>query len=172
MQIHMQEMMSKGLKKTFNEQLDVSELFKGRQDVYRTGPLHAALSAVGQEDFVAVDGELSIDMVLACSRCLDSIAAHIEIPFSEQFKQISDDEVTDEDDDENIEFVEVMGERLDLAAAAEEAVLLYMPFAPLCREDCEGLCPNCGQNLNEHKCSCKNENVDPRFEALKDFFKE
>jgi uncharacterized protein len=54
----------------------------------------------------------------------------------------------------------------------EEALQLFMPFAPLCSNDCKGLCQTCGQNLNEHKCSCSNEKIDVRFAALKDLFKE
>lgn len=172
MQFHMQEMMSKGLKATINEQLDMSYLFKGRQDVYRTEPLRVSLTVVGHEDFIAVDGELSIDMELACSRCLDSTKAHIVIPLSEKFKQVDSVEETDEDEDKDDDFIEVAGERLNLLPVVEESLLLFMPFAPLCDNECRGLCPNCGQNLNERKCSCSTEKIDPRFAALKDLFKE
>ena len=47
-----------------------------------------------------------------------------------------------------------------------------LPFAPLCGKDCKGLCQTCGENLNERTCECKNERIDPRFESLKDLFKE
>ena len=168
----MQEMMSKGLDATINEQLDVSGLFKDRQDVYRTGPLHVSLTVAGHKGFVAVDGELSIDMELACSRCLDSTKVHTVIPLSEQFKQVSSTEASDEEDEEDDDFIEVEGEWLELLPVVEEALLLFMPFAPLCDDECRGLCPNCGQNLNERTCSCKTERIDPRFAALKDLFKE
>lgn len=173
MQFHIQETMSKGLKTTINEQLDVSDLFKGRQDVYRTGPLHVSLQVTGHEAFIEVDGELAIDLELACSRCLEPVKDHTVIPFSEKFKPASSEVDSDEyTEEEESDFVEVNADRLDLKPYVEEALLLFMPFAPLCSDDCKGLCQNCGQNLNEHKCGCDTEKVDVRFAVLKDLFKE
>ncbi|MGG1633625.1 hypothetical protein BK120_15170 [Paenibacillus sp. FSL A5-0031] len=173
MQFHIQETMSKGLKTTIDEQLDVSDLFKGRQDVYRTGPLHVSLQVTGHEEFIEVDGKLAIDLELACSRCLEPVKDHTVIRFSEVFKRATSDEDRDEDmEEEESDFIEVNADRLDLKPYVEEALQLFMPFAPLCSNDCKGLCQTCGQNLNEHKCSCSTEKVDIRFAALKDLFKE
>ncbi|MCR2804970.1 YceD family protein [Paenibacillus soyae] len=174
MQFHMQELMSKGLKATVREKLDVSELFKDRADVIAAGPLHVSLDVVGNEGFVTVSGELTIDLELACSRCLDKVEEHTVIPYFEQFKpaasEEADDDLTDADEDDD--FVEVTTERLDLKPFLEEALLVFMPFAPLCGKDCKGLCQSCGENLNERTCECKHERIDPRFEALKDLFKD
>ncbi|MGO4696601.1 DUF177 domain-containing protein [Paenibacillus sp. 2TAB26] len=165
--------MSKGLKTTIDEQLDVSDLFKGRQDVYRTGPLHVSLQVTGHEEFIEVDGKLAIDLELACSRCLEPVKDHTVIRFSEVFKRATSDEDRDEDmEEEESDFIEVNADRLNLKPYVEEALQLFMPFAPLCSNDCKGLCQTCGQNLNEHKCSCSTEKVDIRFAALKDLFKE
>jgi uncharacterized protein len=173
MQFHIQETMSKGLKLTVDEQLDVSDLFKGRQDVNRTGPLHVSLQVTGHEGFIEVDGKLAIDFELPCSRCLEPVKDHTVIRFSEVFKRPAPDEERDEDmEEEENDFIEVNGERLDLKPYVEEALQLFVPFAPLCSNDCKGLCQTCGQNLNEHKCSCSNEKIDVRFAALKDLFKE
>lgn len=173
MQFHIQETMSKGLKLAIDEELDVSDLFKGRQDVYRTGPLHVSLQVTGHESFIEVNGKLSIDFELACARCLDPVKEHTVIAFSEVFKRPSSNEDHEEDmEEEESDFIEVDGERLDLRPYVEEALQLFVPFAPLCRNDCKGLCPTCGQNLNEHKCDCSTEKIDIRFAALKDLFKE
>jgi len=173
MQFHIQETMSKGLKTTIDEQIDVSDLFKGRQDVYRTGPLHVSLQVTGHEEFIEVDGKLAIDLELACSRCLDPVKDHTVIRFSEVFKRATSDEDRDEDmEEDESDFIEVNADRLDLKPYVEEALQLFMPFAPLCSNDCKGLCQTCGQNLNEHKCSCSTEKLDIRFAALKDLFKE
>ncbi|MBD2870780.1 YceD family protein [Paenibacillus arenilitoris] len=173
MQFHMQEAMSKRLRTNVDEQLDVGGLFKGRQDVYRTGPLHVSLRIAGHEGFVEADGELSIDLELACSRCLEPVREHVVIPFSEKFKPAAADIESDEYTEEELsEFIEVDADKLDLKPYMEEAVQLYMPYAPLCSADCSGLCPNCGQNLNEHSCGCDTAKVDVRFAALKDLFKE
>ncbi len=166
--------MAKGLKTTVKEELDLNDLFKGRSDVIHAGPLHVSIEVTGHDGYITAEGELSADLELACSRCLEPTKERTVIPFYEQFKptekDFSDNEESDED--ENDEFVEVAGDKLDLKPYLEESLLLFMPFAPLCDKDCKGLCQVCGQNLNEHTCSCKNEKIDPRFAALKDLFKE
>lgn len=173
MQFHMQEMMAKGLKATVREELDVTALFKGRADVISTGPLRVSLEVAGHDGFITVDGEMSIDLELACSRCLDPTREHTVIPFFEQFKTASADEAEDGETEMDVsDFVEVKADRLDLLPYLEEALLLFMPFAPLCDKDCKGLCQTCGENLNERACECKHERIDPRFAALKDLFKE
>jgi len=55
---------------------------------------------------------------------------------------------------------------LDLSEAIRQYSLLAMPMKPLCREDCAGLCPRCGHNLNLGPCPCPSQQVDPRWAAL------
>ncbi|WP_253944790.1 DUF177 domain-containing protein [Paenibacillus sp. NEAU-GSW1] len=164
--------MSKGLREKVEESIDVSALFAGRSDVIRTGPLQVSLQVTGGEDVIAVDGELSIDWELACSRCLEPVQEHTVIPIHEQFKPASESDGENFEEDEDDDVIAVEGDKLDLKPIVEEAVQLFMPFAPLCSDDCKGLCHNCGQNLNEHTCGCKTEKIDPRLAVLKDLFKE
>jgi uncharacterized protein len=49
-------------------------------------------------------------------------------------------------------------------------IILSLPIKTLCSETCKGLCPICGQNLNEGDCDCEIENIDPRLQKLKDFY--
>ena len=49
-------------------------------------------------------------------------------------------------------------------------ILIHMPIRYLCREDCKGLCPMCGKDLNEGECGCKREEIDPRLEVLSRFY--
>lgn len=172
MQFRLQELLAKGQTETVNVQLDVTELFRNRSDVISTGPLHIQLTVKPEDDIVVVDGNLEIDMELACSRCLESTQTHSSIPFAEQFKPVSSDELASSDEDEESDVIEIATDRLDLQPYVEEYVLLFMPFAPLCKPDCKGLCSQCGSNLNENQCTCSNERIDPRLESLKDFFKE
>jgi len=65
------------------------------------------------------------------------------------------------------------GEIIDLNAIIQHQVILAMPFYPLCREDCKGLCSQCGINKNQETCQCSDkEFVDTRLSGLKDFFKK
>lgn len=59
------------------------------------------------------------------------------------------------------------GKEIDLSPAVREQVLLSAPASPLCREDCKGLCPKCGKDLNDGDCGCDRKAIDPRWSALK-----
>jgi len=59
------------------------------------------------------------------------------------------------------------GKEIDLTPAVREQILLYIPSSPLCREECLGLCPRCGKDLNEGDCGCDRAVLDPRWAALK-----
>jgi uncharacterized metal-binding protein YceD (DUF177 family) len=59
------------------------------------------------------------------------------------------------------------GKEIDLSPAVREQILLQIPAPPLCAEDCKGLCPSCGKDLNEGECGCDRTVMDPRWTALK-----
>jgi uncharacterized protein len=65
--------------------------------------------------------------------------------------------------------VDFLGRTLNLADQVWESLLVLLPIRLLCREDCAGLCPNCGADLNEGPCSCGKEG-DPRLSVLRDVF--
>ncbi len=77
----------------------------------------------------------------------------------------------EEGDEGEVDFmpvdVEFFGRTLDLAPQVWETLLLLLPTKVLCKEDCAGLCPSCGADLNEGLCSCKADVGDPRFEVLR-----
>ena len=73
--------------------------------------------------------------------------------------------VTELNDNQNDEYMLVPTMRFDLEGLATEDVLLYLPSKFLCREDCKGICPTCGKDLNDGPCGCKKE-IDPRLAAL------
>jgi uncharacterized protein len=59
---------------------------------------------------------------------------------------------------------------LDLAPILEEEITLNLPLQVICSESCKGLCPKCGADLNKETCTCSDERIDPRLEALKNLF--
>jgi uncharacterized protein len=59
------------------------------------------------------------------------------------------------------------GEKIDLTDLVREQILLDLPTQILCQEDCKGLCQKCGANLNEVNCNCEENEIDPRWSALK-----
>jgi DUF177 domain-containing protein len=68
---------------------------------------------------------------------------------------------------EDLEFSYYDGEEVDLTPLIREQTLLALPTRPLCREDCRGLCPRCGANLNQGDCGCPTEAGDPRLSVLR-----
>ena len=140
--------------------------------VQRTGRLPGlklSASAVPEGDEVAVDAHLawaSEDVVVTatvrapwsgqCRRCLGEAAGEIQAEVREVYEPASDGEET----------YALDGSRVDLAPLVRDAVLLGLPPAPLCDEGCQGLCPVCGANRNEARCSCDVSPPDPRWAAL------
>jgi uncharacterized protein len=61
----------------------------------------------------------------------------------------------------------VIGGSIDLSEVIREQMILAIPEVVLCKEDCEGLCDKCGKNLNLLNCKCKEDEIDPRWAALK-----
>ncbi len=76
--------------------------------------------------------------------------------------------VSELNDEDNDEFYLVEDLHFNLDELIREDILLSLPTKILCRDDCKGLCPYCGTNLNEKQCDCKKP-IDPRLEALKQF---
>jgi uncharacterized protein len=89
-------------------------------------------------------------------------------PYEEQFQLMKEN---DPEPDEEDDFVPVTDDKIDLRPFLEAELVLNLPLAPLCDENCKGLCPECGTNRNEQLCTCKTDRIDPRLEALQNWFK-
>jgi len=105
---------------------------------------------------ILVRGHLAGHLDLTCSRCLDYYAAPYDadfdlllLPGSEPLAQ--EEELTAADLD--VDFIS--GENIDRQGIVREQIILSMPLKPLCHEDCRGLCPGCGANLNREACTCE-----------------
>ncbi|EFM13017.1 protein of unknown function DUF177 [Paenibacillus curdlanolyticus YK9] len=168
MQFRIQEALTKGTLAPIRETLDLSNLLKGRKDVLSAEPVQVELNVSAEEGIIHVDGRLESGLEMACSRCLNAAAVKVDVPFHEQFKQVTVLSPDDEESDEDI--IEVVGDTIDLKPYVEDLWLLELPFVPMCTSDCKGLCSECGQNLNERECGCSRGKVDPRLAALKDLF--
>ena len=107
------------------------------------------------------------DFELLCARCVEPVPT----PLSGNFDLIFRPQAADADpgersitpDETEIGYYEESG--LSLEDVVREQVLLSLPSRTLCKEDCKGLCPRCGQNLNQETCNCK-PTVDPKWNAL------
>ena len=93
-----------------------------------------------------------------CSRCLRPVHREVVTAVRELFEVEPIDGQT----------YPIEGEEIDLELPVRDALLLDLPAAPLCRDDCAGLCPSCGIDLNQFTCSCDMTIPDPRWDALRE----
>ncbi len=151
-----------------DDQLELNEASKLRQELLHADPLRVNLTASAKLGTVEVEGEGQAALDMQCSRCLGTFKFELRFPILERFRlQQDESELTEEDD---IHLVDT--DQVDLRPFVEESFWLALPFVYVCREDCQGLCQACGTNLNERDCGCTQDNIDPRLAALQDFFKK
>ena len=144
----------------------------------RVGELSVAGSLVPGDAFVDADAvldsvsggiEVSADITAPwkgeCRRCLVPVTGQLHAHVRELYRPHSRDPEPDEDT------YPLAGEMLDLQPLVRDALLLELPLAPLCSEECRGLCPTCGADLNAGDCQCTAAPSDPRWSVL-DVLKE
>lgn len=125
-----------------------------RVPVDDTVDLDLRLEAIG--DGIVVSGDVSGRWTAECSRCLEAVEGPFELVVRELF----------EDEPVESETYPLLGEEIDLEPLIRDAVLPEIPTAPLCDEECRGLCPQCGIDRNHERCSCATDARDPRWSAL------
>lgn len=139
------------------------------------------LFAIG--DAVRIVGELNVPIHAPCARCLEPCTETLHevldltlFPASAQHgeaRDMGDPEQAGDDAGEELSSTTLNsgfyhGDKLDLRETLREILLLDQPMRLLCKDDCAGLCDLCGHNLNLGPCQCVRDNVDPRWQALKD----
>jgi uncharacterized protein len=169
-------------------QYNVSQLLKAHSGVSRRYEVEADIEGLDEElkprdllrgevqlmrtsQGILVTGHLHTVVELTCDRCLEPFTVPVEIDLEEEFRPTVDIgtgaslPVVAEEDGAGL----INGHHiLDLTEVVRQALLLAIPMHPLCRPDCAGLCPECGQNLNEGSCQCQPRVEDLRWAALKE----
>jgi uncharacterized protein len=114
---------------------------------------------------VLVTGTANAVVEGECARCLEPIRDDVEVTLQELF--VYDDAGGEHaSDDEDDEVSTLQGDLLDLEQPLRDAVVLALPFQPLCREDCPGLCPDCGARLADEPDHAHEAAIDPRWARL------
>jgi uncharacterized protein len=124
--------------------------------------IRGTVRAVRVQGGLLIRGTLESQLGLECVRCLESFVLSITLELEEMFRLPGTDPRPDAP--------YAVGDDgwLDLAPLLREQAWVAIPMKPLCRADCQGLCPQCGANLNLESCTCENEEIDPRLALLKD----
>lgn len=119
---------------------------------------------------IRVVGDLTTRIEMLCARCLEPIEQDVASNFDLLYRPLGTDagkeEISVTAAEAEISYYK--GDGIELEDVIREQVLLALPLKLICREDCKGLCPHCGKNLNVEQCSCSEPIEDPRWSALKD----
>lgn len=125
----------------------------GDDAISSVGPVDLKVDIIKSERDVIINGTLDIELLCDCSRCLKKFKFLLHAPFEAQFTVNPLDEK----------------QEIDLGKDVRQAIILEIPEKPLCRDDCSGLCAQCGKDLSDGPCGCRNAVHDNRMEKLKDF---
>jgi len=134
-------------------------------------PAHARLKVALHGDRVRVTGHVSAELETACSRCLKPVGFDVDKDVDLEYWP--DPEVEKEGEEISLSYDELSigfyrDDQLDLSGVISEQIVLEIPMKPVCEEACQGLCPQCGADLNETACACEPVTSDPRWDALLD----
>ncbi len=123
-------------------------------------PLKGEFMAIKNSRGIYITGELESVTEAECARCLDSVQLPITLQMDDLFYYPPNTAPPGEF---------AIGEDcfIDLAPLVRQLSDLAVPMQPFCKPDCQGLCKECGQNLNEADCGCVDDDIDPRMAALK-----
>jgi uncharacterized protein len=160
----------------FDLKLDPGVVALGEEATQRGALATAGLAEVlhehrGPKEIVAdirLRGKFDGKFEVPCARCVEPV----EIPLSAEFDLIFRPAGADSEAPERsitapeTEIGYYQGDSLFLEDVLREQVLLSLPVRTLCKPDCKGLCPRCGENRNSHACNCEEGPSDPRWEAL------
>jgi uncharacterized protein len=119
---------------------------------------------------IRLKGKLVTSLEVACARCLDPVVVPVKRSFDLLYRPLGTDAGHEELSitDAEAEIGYYQGDGVLLEDTLREQVLLAVPLKTICRDDCKGLCAQCGKNFNEGACSCEDVEEDPRWAALKE----
>lgn len=163
------------LRESFDLDLD-GAILHWNQLYEATGPVASHVTATLTGDRILVRIEVDARFSLPCCRCLRETGLAItgDLRYLFTLRSLQDEpghsasDSTEEDGDIDVIPVDRFQTELDLAPYVWEVLILNLPERVLCSNDCAGLCHICGHNKNEGDCGCREDEIDPRFAALRD----
>lgn len=146
----------------------------GAEDFRVASPVELVADVRKDDRKVRLTGRVRGALELECSRCLEPFQVAVDAAFDMLFLPVSDNTGQGEREvaEEDLGVSYFKEDVIDLGEVIREQFYLALPMKPLCRDDCQGLCPMCGVNRNRGTCSCQTEWVDPRLEPLRKLRKD
>lgn len=142
----------------------------GPEDAYRiVTPVHLDFEIQKDKDRFRLIGSTRTELELPCSRCLEPYRMPVSAAFDLRYHPAAEMATAPEQEvpDEDLDTSYYRDEQIDLRDLLREQFYLVLPMKPLCRDDCRGLCPQCGINMNTGTCECSAAWEDPRLAPLR-----
>jgi DUF177 domain-containing protein len=181
MRVNTDEIKEKGVRRSWDltrEQLD--EFVQGDRAGYRAAvPARVEATLEKLERRVRLDAHTRATLTVPCGRCLKPVSMDVPVDFAltlvpaEQLAHDAEHEARDTGpvagsfDAATVDEETYSGKVIDLDSIVREQIALALPGYPVCQDDCKGLCPVCGTNLNDRDCGCDRHVPDPRWAGLK-----
>ena len=138
---------------------------QGSFEITEKEPVSFVFSNIGVGK-ARIEGSVTLTFQVNCDRCLTEMPLTLTIDF--EHCVYSPDAGSEDEDRDDQSFMD--GYQLDVEAFMHGEILVNWPSKILCRRDCKGICPKCGQNLNIADCGCDTFVPDPRMAAIQDIF--
>lgn len=171
MQIHLSEILSQE-GKTVEKNMELERTsfqLKGEEfPIVEKSPVKLVLTNKGNQELL-IKAKANLSVAIPCGRCLKDVITEFCLDFSrEADMKLSEEERQEQLDENNY----IAGYELDVDALIADEVVLQWPMKVLCKEDCQGICSVCGQDLNLKQCGCDRTVLDPRMAAFLDIFEQ
>lgn len=137
-----------------NDKIDIKTQMHHLLPELKDDPIEVEGILYIEDNALKVDLQVRVQVHLVCSRCIEEFICPLNLHLQESYNLVEDQGI-------------LQNETIDLTELLRENILLNLPIKPLCTENCNGLCAECGTNLNVLPCQCKEEAVDPRLSVLK-----
>jgi uncharacterized protein len=154
--IHLKDIPEEGLNLVFDEK-------KVIEDVELVSNIKGETFFEKVREDIILKGEFVTDIHLNCDRCLEDFAFHIDDNF---FYTLLHREKKDENEETEPDILYFDGNNINFLDIIHEQIILQIPLKTVCKEDCKGICPGCGKNLNIEECSCDKKDDNIFFEKL------
>lgn len=138
------------------------------EEVTLPSPVQGELVLSGTGRTVCLTGQVHTLIGLVCGACLARFEQPLEVAVSEEFTRPDPEAKAPREELAPEDFLLPVesGDVIDVTEAVRQNLILALPIAPRCREDCRGLCPRCGADRNRGGCGCEEREIDPRLAPL------
>jgi len=145
-----------------DDTFEIDEIKTEGNDIKFNKPVEIHGGVYNTDDDIFLQAKVSFEYITNCDRCLQSTIKEEVAMLDYKIKTEADGEELSED-----ELILEKGKVLDLKEPIISSIILSLPMKTICTDNCKGICPNCGADLNKGNCDCKDNNIDPRLAKLK-----